>query len=162
MVRFRLFGPAGVSLFLLALVLTGAACRTDSRISEEGALKVLRALDDATLQKDTEAIAALLTEDFFAEVVRPGATLPQVKTLDRNTYLRYLDSRFRFAELLDLGRSKPAIDLEPDGNSARVTSTLKTSWSNNGRLEKHRTQETMVLELRAGQLLIKSVRSVNL
>jgi len=156
------FSGFPLALFLLTLLLPGAACRTEPGVTEERVIETLAALEEATLQQDPDAIARLLSPDFTARLVVPGENRPQIRVMNRGDYVRSLRLAFRNASPLDLDRTNTRVEIAADGRSARATYNLQRTESVNKRLEKRSTQNSVVLEFKAGELLIKSLHIVDL
>ena len=149
-------------IFLLFCSFTEIACDRNPSITEEQVQNTLKSLDDALLSKDTKAVEGLLSEDFSIRVVTPGLNRPRIDYLDRHDYVRNLKISFRSCTPLSFEREGVSVEITDNGKSAKATYKLHKKEKKSGQLKRSLTQDTAVLELQAGRLIITSLYTVKM
>jgi hypothetical protein len=80
--------------------------------------------------------------------------------MDLEQYERHFEEGMKAAIDYSYLRKDLQIDIAPGGDTARVTSTVLESMTINNQVIKSITEETLVLELRRGRILITMAEGV--
>jgi SnoaL-like domain len=146
-----------LSLLICTVSLSG--CGSDQKMSEDGVLRALAALDEAESKKDPAAMFRLLAEDFTITSKWPDGTVRARMALPE--YKAFLTELFTKAADYKHSHGKVTVQVAEDGKTA--TAQYETfqheeradkgslAWSN---------LETDMFVLRDGKILLRTVETV--
>ncbi|MEW6323867.1 MAG: nuclear transport factor 2 family protein [Nitrospirota bacterium] len=145
---------------LAGLLLTAPAASAQSPITEPQVQALLQTLDQAAQSLDTDALMTHFADDAVVTLVVPGPDGHQTFRWDKEEYARQLDEGYQEIEEYRFERTDTAIQIAPDGRSARVTATMTETIRMRGQRIYAVTQDDARLELRQGRLMVTRLDGV--
>lgn len=126
-----------------------------SRVITKAQVKaVLDAIDKALVKKDAAAVAANYASNavITATILERGETF---KTRHgRDDYKKTLEAGFKSFDNYTLQRKELAVDIAPDGKTARCASTLIEKYSFDGKMQEAVSKELTSLAIVDGKVLV--------
>jgi ketosteroid isomerase-like protein len=132
----------------------------ETKITEEKVRAILKSMETAIIEGDVKGVTAHMAGDVVVKIHIPGPEGKEVITMDLKEYERHFEEGMKAAIDYSYLRKDLQIDIAPEGDTARVTSTVLESMTINNQVIKSITEETLVLELRRGRILITSAEGV--
>lgn len=132
----------------------------ETKMTEEKVRAILSSMETAIKQGDVKGVTAHMAGDVVVRIHIPGPEGKEVLTMNLEQYERNFEEGLKAASDYSYFRKDLQIDIAPEGDAARVTSTVLETTTINGQVIKSITEETLVLELRRGRILITSAEGV--
>lgn len=131
-----------------------------SKISEQEVQSVIQAVDKAANDRSVKGILTHMADDVVVKLILTDGSQNKLYSLNRAQYAMLLEEGFKVAKEYEYGRKDTTISIAPDGKSAEVSSqTIETLTFPDGS-QRSEAEETAILELRNGKVVITSVKAV--
>jgi len=144
------------------LLLGSSYALAADRLTKDMIQEVMEATDAASLQRDTAAIGAALGSNFYKYVDVPTDGLPVTARIDKQQYLKVIDSGWDKLGEYDYRRQDVVINLSPEGDSGESFSTIVENFSIDGKDMVSKVREYARYELENGRAVIVNIDSQTL